>query len=128
MALRLVAGFLGVFFLIQGIGWMADPSGAAEGLGMPLLDGMARSTQVGDFASFFLALGTMGLLGAYQRNPIWLRAGALLVGIASVTRTLAWLVHDAAFAGVFIGVELVSAVILLFIASRFEATGEDPTA
>jgi hypothetical protein len=119
MAMRVLAGLLGAFYFVQGIGWIANPSGAAESLGMPLLDGLGRSTQVGDFASFFLALGTMGLIGAYQRSATWLCAGALLVGLSSVTRTLAWLVHDADFAGVFISVEVVSAALLLFVASRF---------
>ncbi len=90
---------------------------------MPLLDGLGRSTQVGDMASFFLTLGTMSLLGAIRSNPVWLYGGAMLLGGAASMRTLAWLLHDAAFAGIFIGVEVVSAGVLLFVASRFDAAG-----
>ena len=122
MALRLAAGIIGAFYLIQGINWIAKPGAAAEALGMPLLDGIARSTQIGDMASFFVALGTMSLLGAVRMNPLWLHAAALLLGGAAVMRTLAWLFHDAAFAGVFIGVEVVSAGALVLVASRFGKT------
>ena len=121
MALRVVAAIIGVFFLIQGINWIVIPAAAAEALGMPLLDGLGRSTQIGDTASFFLTLGTMSLLGAARSNPQWLRAGAMLLGWAAIARMLAWLLHDAAFAGIFIGVEIVFGTALLFVASRFSA-------
>lgn len=123
MAFRIVAGIIGTFYLIQGINWIASPASSAEALGMPLLDGLGRSTQVGDMASFFLTLGTMSLLGAIRSNPVWLYGGAMLLGGAASMRTLAWLLHDAAFAGIFIGVEVVSAGVLLFVASRFDAAG-----
>ena len=121
MILRVVAGLIGGLFLAQAISWMIDPTGSAEALGMPLLDGLARSTQVGDFTSFFLALGTMGLLGAVRMSGTWLRGAAMLLGGAAAMRTLAWGIHDAAFATEFIVIETVAAVILLFIASRFDA-------
>ncbi len=121
MALRVVAGIIGIFFLIQGINWIVIPADAAEALGMHLLDGLGRSTQIGDTASFFLTLGTMSLLGAARSNPQWLRAGAMLLGWAAIARMLAWFLHDAAFAGIFIGVEIVFGAALLFVASRFSA-------
>ena len=124
MALRVVAGIIGVFFLIQGINWVVIPAAAAKALGMPLLDGLGRSSQVGDMASFFLAIGTMSLLGAARSNAQWLRGAAMLLGAAAIVRTLAWLLHDAAFASIFIGVEIVFAAALLFVASRFSAASE----
>ena len=123
MALRVVAGIIGLFFLIQGINWIIIPGAAAEALGMPLLDGLGRSSQIGDMASFFLTLGTMSLLGAVRSNPLWLCGSAMLLGGAAIMRTLAWLLHDAAFAGIFIGVEIAAAAVLLFVASRFSAGG-----
>jgi len=93
MALRLAAGIIGAFFLIQGINWITRPAAAAEALGMPLLDGLARSTQIGDMASFFVALGTMSLLGAARMNPLWLHAAALLLGGAKScppARSFSW--------------------------------------
>lgn len=125
MILRVLAGLVGGIFLAQALSWMVDPAGAAAALGMPLLDGLARSTQVGDFTSFFLALGAMALLGAVRMSGTWLRAAAMLLGGAATMRTLAWAIHDAAFATEFIIIELVCAFTLLFIASRFDAN--DPS-
>jgi hypothetical protein len=120
MILRVVAGLIGTLFLVQAISWMIDPADAAKALGMPLLDGLARSTQVGDFTSFFLALGTMGILGALRMSATWLRAAAMLLGGAAAMRTLAWAIHGADFASEFIAIETVAAAVLLFIAARFD--------
>ena len=64
MPFRILSGLLGAFFFVQGVNWIFDAQGAAEGLAMPLLDGMARSTQAGDLTGFFLCLGGFGLYGA----------------------------------------------------------------
>ena len=61
--LRIVTILLGAAFTLQGIGWLVVPDRAAAGLGMPVLDGLARSMQFGDFAAFFFALRLSILLG-----------------------------------------------------------------
>jgi hypothetical protein len=94
------------------------PADAAEGLGMPLLEGLGRSTQVGDFAAFFLSLGTMILIGIFRREGTWLCAAALMLGLAAAMRTLAWGVHGADFALPFIPTEALFCALLLFAASR----------
>lgn len=119
MAYRIGAGIIGAFYLIQGINWIARPAAAAEALGMPLLDGIGRSTQIGDMSSFFLTIGSLGLIGGLRSNPLWLHAAAGLLGTAAVVRTLAWLLHDAPLASVFIGVEIVSATAFVLVGSRF---------
>lgn len=120
MPLRIVSGTVGLFFLLQGGNWILAPASAAEALGMPLLEGVGRSTQIGDIGGFFIALGTMILLGASGSNGQWLRGGALMLGGVAVIRTLAALLHDAEFTALFIGVEVVCAGLLLAIASRFD--------
>lgn len=119
--LRIAATLLGALFALQGVLWLADPTRAAAGLGMPLLDGLARSTQVGDFAAFFLTAGATILLGS---RPGWARAlyfPAALIGGAAVTRTLAWALHDATFAASFILIELATGVVLLTAARSLDA-------
>ena len=81
---RIVAAIPGVLLLVSGVGWLTDPAAAAEGLGMPLLEGIGRSTQIGDFAAFFLAGSAMVLIGAWTVRTGWLLAAALLVGGAAV--------------------------------------------
>ncbi len=121
MAPRIISWILGLFFALQTINWIARPAASAEALGMPLLDGVGRSTQVGDLTAFFFALSTMILLGAYRSNSQWLRGAALLLGSAAVMRTLAWLLHDASFTAGFIAIEALCAGLLLFAASKFDA-------
>jgi len=119
--LRIVTVLLGAFYALQGLTWIFAPARAAEGLGMPLLDGLARSTQVGDFAAFFLAIGSTALLGSRPgRARLLLVPAGVLLG-AALLRTLAWALHGAAFASVFIGVEVVTGALLLLAARRLDA-------
>lgn len=120
--LRLAVVVLGAFFALQGIGWLVDPARAASSLGMPLLDGLARSTQVGDLASFFLVAGGTMLVGSRPGRARLLLVPAALIGGAAVTRTLAWLFQGAAFAWLFITVEVVVGATLVHAARRLDDT------
>ena len=119
--LRLALGVPAFLFGAQTLLWLFAPGRAAEGLGMPLLDGIGRSTQVGDFLGFFGALATMIGLGVALQRATWLRGAAVLLGGAALGRILAWALHGAPFAADFIGIEVVSAGLLLYGASQ---TGE----
>ncbi|MDX2169523.1 MAG: hypothetical protein SF182_20815 [Deltaproteobacteria bacterium] len=112
---------LGGFFTLQGIAWLVAPGLAASGLGMPLLDGMARSTQIGDFASFFLIAGLSMLVGSQPGRARVLYFPAALIGASSITRTLAWLLHGADFAALFIAIEIATGVLLYRAATRLDA-------
>ena len=118
--LRLAIRVLGAFFAFQGVAWLIDPARVAAGLGMPLLDGLARSTQVGDLACFFLVAGVTMLLGTRPGRSDLLYVPAALIGGAAVTRTLAWLLQGAAFAAFFITVEVVVGATLLVGAKRLD--------
>jgi hypothetical protein len=119
--LRLAVAVLGGFFTLQGLGWIFVPRRAANGLGMPLLDGLGRSTQVGDFAAFFLVAGLTMLAGSRPGRAQWLRFPAALIGGAAITRTLAWLLHGADFAVLFIAIEIGTALLLWRAAGRLDA-------
>jgi hypothetical protein len=119
--LRLIVTLLGAFFALQGLLFLLAPQRAVEGLGMPLLDGVGRSTQLGDFASFFLVAGIGILYGSRPGNARALLFPAALIGGAALTRTLAWLLQGASFAGVFIAVEVVTGVLLYRAAGNLDA-------
>ena len=119
--LRLTVAVLGGLFTLQGLGWILAPGRAAGGLGMPLLDGLGRSTQVGDFAAFFLVAGLTMLAGSRPGRARWLRFPAALIGGAAITRTLAWLLHGADFAALFITIEIATGVLLWRAAGRLDA-------
>lgn len=117
-ALRVLAGLVGLLFLSIGARWIIAPEGVAKELGMPLLDGMALSTQIGDLAAFFVTLGLTTLLGVITLHRTWFYAAMMLLGSTAVFRTLAWALHDAAFATQSISVEVIGTVILLAAALR----------
>lgn len=118
--LRIVTMLMGAVFTLQGVGWLIAPQRAAARLGMPVLDGVARSTQFGDFAAFFLALGVSVLVGARpgQARQLYFPAGIL--ACAASCRIVAWAVHGADFATTFILVEAVAGALLFASARRVE--------
>lgn len=118
--LPLVILLLGAFFALQGLRWLVDPAAAAAGLGMPLLDGLARSTQIGDLSTFFLVAGGTMMLGSRPGRARLLYVPAALIGGAAVTRTLAWALQGADFAWLFITIELVVGATLLAGAQRLD--------
>jgi hypothetical protein len=118
--LRIVTILMGVGFALQGVGWLVAPDRAAATLGMPVLDGLARSTQFGDFAAFFLTLGLSILAGSAPGRARLLYFPAALLASAAFGRVVAWAVHGAAFATTFILVEIVGSLLLLAAARRVE--------
>jgi len=119
--LRTVISLLGVFFALQGVAWIAAPARAAAGLGMPLLEGLARSTQVGDFAAFFLSIGATMMAGARPGRARLLLVPAGMLGTAAGMRMLAWALHGAAFAGTFIAIEVAAGALVAAASTRLDA-------
>jgi len=118
--LQIVTRVMGALFLLQGIGWLVAPERSAGSLGMPLLEGLGRSTQIGDFAAFFVTLGMTILAGSFVGRGRLLYFPATLLASAAGGRILAWAAQGAAFATLFITVELFSSLLLLVAAQRAE--------
>ncbi len=116
--LRVLVMLPAVLFVVMGLRWITDPTGAATALGMTLLDGVGRSSQIGDVGALFLAMGIMMLLALITARRSWFYAPALMLFLVALLRLLAWLLHDAALALDMIIVEVVVAGILLFASSR----------
>src|SRR5262245_34026715 len=107
--LRIITLLMGAGFTLQGLAWIVVPDRAAAGLGMPVLDGLGRSTQFGDFAAFFLTLGLSILAGCTAGRVRALYFPAALLASAALCRTIAWALHGADFAALFIAVETIGA-------------------
>ncbi len=116
--LRILVTLPAVLFVVMGLRWITDPTGAATALGMTLLDGVGRSSQIGDVGALFLSMGMMMMLALITARRSWFYAPALMLALIAVLRLLAWLLHGAALALDAIIVEVVVASILLFAASR----------
>ena len=121
MLARILAALPGLAMGINAFMWITNPAAAAESLGMPLLDGIGRSTQAGDFTAFFFACSVMAFLAAWKQNATWAYGAALILGGAAVFRTLAWAIHGAEFATVFIVVEAVLTLMLVASAQMMKS-------
>jgi hypothetical protein len=119
--LRILTALVGAFFALQGLHWLVNPAAAAAGLAMPLLDGMARSTQIGDLAAFFLATGTTAIVGSRPGRAQWLLAPAGILFTAALGRTIAFAAHGAELATTFIAVEVAAGAFLAFASTRLDA-------
>ena len=92
---RILSALVGLLMAFQTISWITNPGEAAQGLGMALLEGMGRSTQIGDFSSFFFSVTLFCFLGAYLKQAQWLISGTIILGSAAPFRSLAWIAHGA---------------------------------
>ncbi|MFQ3246394.1 MAG: hypothetical protein ACI9SP_003046 [Arenicella sp.] len=118
ITLKILIGLTAIIFIVLSARWGIDPSGAASQLGMPLLEGLGMSAQIGNVGAALLGMGLMILLGLISQNPIWFYAPAILLGLVASFRTIAWLLHGAPFAMQEIAVEIVLVVLLIIAASR----------
>lgn len=117
-AIRALALLPALAFLFTGLNWLTQPEVAAASLGLPLLDGVARSSQIGDMAAFFLSGSFMIFIGLVTNKRVWLQAPAMVIGLTAICRVLAWLLHDAALPMHLIAPEIVFTLILLLVASK----------
>jgi hypothetical protein len=115
--LRVALALPAIGFLVTGLRFAVAPAGAAKGLEMPLLEGAARSSQIGDVGALFLGMGLMILTALVTRERTWFVAPAILLGLVAVLRLLAWLFHDAALLMNMIVPEIVIASLLLVASS-----------
>jgi hypothetical protein len=116
--LRILVVLPALLFIVMGLRWVTDPAGAASSLGMSLMEGVGRSSQIADCGALFFAMGAMTLTGLITAKRTWFYAPALMLSLAAVLRVLAWLFHGAALTLDMIAVEVVVAILLLVAAPR----------
>lgn len=117
-ALRIFLFLPAIGFLVTGLRFAVAPAGAAKGLAMPLLDGAARSSQVGDVGALFLGMGLMILTALVTLERTWFIAPAILLLLVAVLRVLAWLFHGAALMIPMIVPEIVIGGLLLLASNK----------
>ena len=116
--LRIVAGLVGILFFLNGLQWIISPANVAASLGMPLLEGVGLSTQIGDLGSFFITVGAMTLIGAISTTRHWFYAPSMLLLVAALYRTLSTILYSAPFVMSAILVEVVVGLFLIFAGSK----------
>ena len=120
MCIRDRAGLVGILFFLNGLQWIISPANVAESLGMPLLEGVGLSTQIGDLGSFFITVGAMTFIGAITTIRHWFYAPSMLLLVAALYRTLSTLLYGAPFVMSAIVVEVSVGLFLIFASSRIE--------
>ena len=118
------AGVIGALALLASINWVLNPAGAAASLGMPLLEGVGRSTQLGDLTAFFTGIGVLSIVGAWRKSPTLLLSAALFLGLTAIFRTLAWAVHGADFATAAIVAEVILCTLLVLCAKAISGVAQ----
>ena len=116
--LRVIAGLAGTLFFLNGLQWIINPASVADSLGMPLLEGVGLSTQIGDLGSFFITVGAMTLIGAITTTRHWFYAPSMLLLVAALYRTLSTILYGAPFVMSAIVVEISIGLFLIFAVSR----------
>ena len=116
--LRVIAGLAGTLFFLNGLQWIINPASVADSLGMPLLEGVGLSTQIGDLGSFFITVGAMTLIGAITTTRHWFYAPSMLLLVAALYRTLSTILYGAPFVMSAIIVEISVGFFLIFAGSR----------
>jgi hypothetical protein len=96
-AIKYSAGLLGLMLLGIGVCWLLLPAQAAPLIGMDLLTGVAKNSQIGDLGAFFFVAGAFALLGLYTGNATLLYTPAALVGAAAVFRIVTAAFHGGEF-------------------------------
>jgi hypothetical protein len=116
-----------VLLLLSAFNFLVQPQQAVESLGMMLLDGIGRSSQIGDMGAFFVCTAGFIFYGVAKSVPGPIYASAALLVTAAMYRTVAWLYHDADFASSFIIFEIVLFAWLVVLARLMAAPDETST-
>jgi hypothetical protein len=123
MVLKMLAGLTALPMLAIGLAWAIMPAKAAEAIKLPLLEGEALGTQIGDGGALFLSIGLMIIAALFTGRRILFQIPAMMfMGIAFL-RILAHFVHGADLTMPFVVIEAVSAGILLLAAKRLGSAG-----
>ncbi len=126
-ALRVISIAIGVLSFATAMQFVFVPARVAERLGMPVLEGVGASTQLGDIGALFLAVAVFVGLAQRPGQARLLLVPAILVGCAAVMRTLVFVAGHAPFAPQFILPEVVMPLLLVAAArARADETGETP--
>ncbi|MCT2529588.1 hypothetical protein N2382_01845 [SAR92 clade bacterium H921] len=107
-----------ILFVVTGIRWLVVPAEVASSFGLALSEGIGLSSQIGDFSSFFITLGSCMLIALIIEHRSWYYPPMMLLAITAIGRITAWLLHDATLAVSQIMIEVTVALILLLASRR----------
>ena len=121
---RIIPGIIGSIMILTAFNWIIDPSSAAAGLSMSLLQGEGGNTQIGDFTSFFFTAGIMAIIGAYRNEHIWIYTTVCLLGSAAIFRIYAGLMHGTEFLMSAIFFEILTSILLIISLKKIKSANQ----
>ena len=92
---NILSGILGLVLTIIAIRWILLPEESANSLGMILLDGSGRNTQIRDFTSIFASTAIFCFLSIATKQFQWIFSSGIIFSIIAIISIVASQLHDA---------------------------------
>ena len=105
-----LSGILGLVLAIIALRWILSPEDSANSLGMVLLDGAERNTQIRDFTALFASTSIFCILSITTRQYQWIFSSGIVFSFIVLTSLLASQLHDAPITYSFLLAEIIFAV------------------
>ena len=90
-----LSGILGVVLAIIALRWILSPEDSANSLGMVLLEGAGRNTQIRDFTALFASTSIFCFLSITTRQYQWIFSTGIVFSLIALISLLASQLHDA---------------------------------
>ena len=90
-----LSGVLGVVLAIIALRWILSPEDSANSLGMVLLDGAGRNTQIRDFTALFASTSIFCFISITTRQYQWIFSSGIVFSLIALISVLASQLHDA---------------------------------
>ena len=92
---NILSGILGIVLTIIAIRWILLPEESANSLGMILLDGSGRNTQIRDFTSIFASTAIFCFLSIATKQFQWIFSSGIIFSIIAIISIVASQLHEA---------------------------------
>ena len=106
-----LSGILGVVLAIIALRWILSPEDSANSLGMVLLDGAGRNTQIRDFTALFASTSIFCFISITTRQYQWIFSSGIVFLLIALIRVLASQLHEASLTYSSLIAEIIFAVI-----------------
>ncbi|MDC3375821.1 hypothetical protein OAX98_02345 [Gammaproteobacteria bacterium] len=90
-----LSGILGVVLAIIALRWILSPEDSANSLGMVLLEGAGRNTQIRDFTALFASTSIFCFISITTRQYQWIFSSGIVFSLIALISVLASQIHDA---------------------------------
>jgi hypothetical protein len=111
---------LGVVLAIIAIRWILSPEISANTLGMDLLEGTGRNTQIRDFTAIFLSTSIFCFISALTKQYQWIFSSGLIFLIIASVSILAASMHEAPLTYSSLIAEILFAVLAFTAAYKYK--------